>query len=164
MNKVIYAILIAIGSLGVSNAQSLSQVVIANAGVTLSGGSNTLSFTAGEAVIGNITNGESLGQGFWLGAIEEVVLSNEDFTFEVNVAAYPNPVTNYLHLSFKDMVGENFKISVYDLNGKQMFHKELENSSATETLNFSAYSTGTYFLNIKQNSTEKTKTIKIIKN
>ena len=163
MKKTIYVLLTALFCLGMGYSQSLSQTVVSSSGATITGASNTLSFTAGEASIGTITNGESLGQGFWLGAIVAVVLSNEDFTFEVQTTVYPNPVTSYLNLNFNEMAGQDFEILLYDNNGKQVYHQELENSSANETLNFSAYSQGIYLLNIVQRSTNKSKTFKIIK-
>ncbi len=163
MKKTFYLLLIALITLSIGHAQSLSQTVIASSGATISGASNTLSFTTGEAVIGDISNGESLGQGFWLGAIEGVVLSNEDFTLEVQTTVYPNPVTDYLNINFKDMVGEAFDISIFDINGKQIYHKGLLDSTSKETLNFSGYSNGLYILNIEQRATSKSKTFKIIK-
>ena len=163
MKKTFYLLLSAFITLSMAHAQSLSQEVIASSGATISGASNTLSFTAGEAVIGDISNGESLGQGFWLGAIEGVVLSNEDFTLEVQTTVYPNPVTDYLNISFKDVVGEAFDISIFDLNGRLVYRKELIDSTSNETLNFSEYSSGLYILNIEQRTTKKSKTFKIIK-
>lgn len=163
MRKTFYFLLIVFTSLGMANAQSISQSVIASSGATISGSSNTLSYTAGEAVVGDISNGESLGQGFWMGAIEGVVLSNEDFTLDVQATLYPNPVTDYLNISFNDMVGEAFNISIFDINGKQIYRKELTNSTSIETLNFTGYSKGVYILNIEQHATTKSKSFKIIK-
>lgn len=163
MKKTIYVLLIALLSLSMGYAQSLSQVVVASSGTTIIGASNTLSFTSGEAVIGTITTGQSLGQGFWLGAIEGVVLSNEDFTFEVQATVYPNPVVNYLNLTFNEMAGQDFEILLYDSNGRQVLHQELINSSGNETLDFSAFGQGIYVMNIIQRSTSKSKSFKIIK-
>lgn len=163
MRKTIYVLLFTLATYGFSNAQSLSQVVIASSGATITGASNTLSFTAGEAVIGSITNGPTLGQGFWLGAIEAVVLSNDDFTFEVEATVYPNPVTNYLSINFKDMAGEKFEVSLYDVNGKRVYQNKLVPSSETEIINFHQFSSGLYLLSIDQPSTNKSKTFKIIK-
>ncbi len=162
MKKTIYVLLIILLSVSFSYAQSLSQVVVASSGATIVGASNTLSFTAGEAVIGNIINGESLGQGFWPSAAA-VLLSSEDFTFEVQATVYPNPVVNYLNLSFNDMVGQDFEVMLFDSNGRQVLHQELRNSSGNETLNFSAFGQGIYILNIVQSETSKSKTFKIIK-
>lgn len=163
MKKASFLVVIVFITISVTHAQSLSQVVIASSGATISGASNTLSFTAGESVIGKISNGESLGQGFWQGAIEGVVLSNEDFTLEVQATVYPNPVTDYLTISFKDLEGEAFGLIIYDLNGKQVFQKELIGTTSNETLDFSGYSSGVYILNIEQLTTNKSKSFKIVK-
>ena len=164
MQKTIHVVLITLFAISIGYAQSLSQVVVSSAGTTSTGASNTLSFTVGEASIGIITNGESLGQGFWQGAMGAVVsLSTEDFTFEVQTTAFPNPVTNYLNLHFNEMEEQDFTIVLYDNNGKQVFHKELKNSSEDETLNFSTLSQGIYLLKVVQSSTKKSKSFKIIK-
>ncbi|CAM3276933.1 T9SS type A sorting domain-containing protein [Aequorivita lipolytica] len=163
MKKASFLVVIAILAISMTQAQSLSQVVIASSGATISGASNTLSFTAGEAAIGKISNGPTLGQGFWLGAIEAVVLSNEDFTLEAQMTVYPNPVTDHLNIKFKDMAGEVFGISVYDVTGKQVYKKEFTNSASNETIEFSGFSSGLYILNISQNATKKSKSFKIIK-
>lgn len=161
--KTIYLLLIALFSFSAINAQSISQYVIGNSGATISGVSNTLSFTLGETVIGNISNGESLGQGFWLGAIEEVVLSNDDFSQSTDAVVYPNPVSDMLNITFKDMAGQDFEVMLYDVNGKAVMHQELKNSASTETINLSSFSSGIYLLKIAQVSTQKSKTFKIIK-
>jgi opacity protein-like surface antigen len=163
MKKAFFLLVIALLTISATQAQSLSQVVIASSGATISGASNTLSFTAGEAVIGKISNSESLGQGFWLGAIEAVVLSNEDLTLEAQMTVYPNPVTDYLTISFKDMAGEVFGISVYDVTGKQVYQKKLTDSASNETIDFNGFSSGMYIMNIQQQSTKKSKSFKIIK-
>jgi hypothetical protein len=163
MKKASILLIIAFITISVTHAQSLSQVVIASSGATISGASNTLSFTAGETVIGKISNGETLGQGFWQGAIEGVVLSNEDFTLEAQATVYPNPVTDYLTISFNDLESETFGLMIYNINGKQIFKKDLIGSTSPETLDFSGYSSGTYILNIEQHATKKSKSFKIIK-
>lgn len=163
MKKTIYVLLFTLAVYSFGNAQSLSPVVVASSGATITGASNTLSFTAGEAVVGTITNGPTLGQGFWLGAIEGVVLSNEDFSYEVEATVYPNPVTDYLSINFKDMQGEKFEVSLYDTNGKQVYQNKLVPGSETEIINFYQFSSGMYLLSIEQPSTNKSKTFKIIK-
>ena len=163
MKKAFFLLIIALLTMNMSFAQSLSQVVIASSGATISGATSTLSFTAGEAVIGKISNNETLGQGFWLGAIEGLVLRNEDFTSEIQTTIYPNPVTDYLNISFQDMTGELFGLSVYDINGKQVYKKQLTENAANETIDFNGFSNGIYILNISQNATKKSKCFKIIK-
>ncbi|GHC56018.1 T9SS type A sorting domain-containing protein [Ulvibacter litoralis] len=163
MKKTIYILLFMLFTLTVSQAQSLSQAVVSTSGNTINGASNTLSFTIGEPIIGAISNGEKLGQGFWLGAIEEIVLSNDDFTFEVTTTVYPNPVTDYLTINFKDMVARDFEIVIHDMNGKVILQKKVENNVNSETINFYNYNQGIYLLTIVQSATVKSKTFKIIK-
>ncbi len=163
MKNASFLLVIALLTISVAQAQSLSQVVIASSGATITGASNTLSFTAGEAVVGKVTNGSTLGQGFWLGAIEGVVLSNEDFTLEAQMTVYPNPVIDYLNISFKDMASEAFGISVYDVTGKQVYKKELTDSASNETIDFSGFSSGLYILNIEQRNSKKSKSFEIVK-
>jgi len=163
MKKTIYLFLIALMSFGMSHAQSLSQFVIGSSGATISGASSTLSFTVGEPVIGTISNGETLGQGFWLGAIEAVILSVEDFSIDGSMSVFPNPVNDQLTISFKDMIGQDFEIFLYDINGRQLQHNELTSSSSNETINFSSLNTGVYLLTVVQSSTTASKTFKIIK-
>lgn len=163
MEKKLLSLLLVITMLSIVNSQSLSQVVIASSGATISNASNTLSFTSGERIIGKITSGSSLGQGFWLGAIEAVVLSTDDFKFEAQTTVYPNPVTDYLTVHFKNMDGEAFTISVYDVTGRQVYEKKLAKSTSDEVINFTEYSSGLYLIIIEQRDTQKTKSFKIIK-
>lgn len=163
MKKIIYILLFTLFTYSVSQAQSLGHTVVSSSGSTINGASNTLNFTVGEPIIGAIANGERLGQGFWLGAIEQVVLSNEDFTFEVTATVYPNPVTDYLTLNFKDMEGQAFEIILHDTNGKVILHKKVASSANNETVDFYNYNQGIYLLTVVQSATVKSKTFKIIK-
>lgn len=158
-----FVLLFSLFTLSISYSQSLGESVVSSSGTTITGTLNTLSFTVGETTIGTITNGESLGQGFWQGAIEEVTLSNKDFTFKAQTTVYPNPVIDYLNLNFNEMAGQDFELLIYDSNGRQVFQKELSNSPSNEKLNFNDYSTGIYVLNIVQRSTNKSINFKIIK-
>ena len=163
MKKIIIVFTIALLSIGFSDAQSLSQVVVASSGATLTGTSNTLSFTAGEAVIGTVTSGKSLEQGFWNGAIKGIILSNKDFLFDIQITAYPNPVFDYLNLSSTEMTGKDLEVQIYDTQGRQVFGKELPNSSGNVTLNLSEISAGIYIAAIVESSSNKSTSFKIYK-
>jgi len=162
MKKPYYFLFTILFITSISQAQSLDQVVIANSGLTISNASNTLSFTLGEPVIGNIANGESLNQGFWSSAISEIVLGVEDFLIESQTLVYPNPVNNELQVRFKDVKSQDVKIAIYDTNGKKLYAKNLAQDTF-QTIDFSTYTAGIYVLKITQNSNNKTKTFKIIK-
>ncbi|MCH9659530.1 MAG: T9SS type A sorting domain-containing protein [Bacteroidetes bacterium] len=161
--KTIYVLLIAFAFTSMSQAQSLSQTVIANAGATISGASNTLSFTLGEPVIGAINNSESLGQGFWLGAIEGVVLSSGDFTLDTKATVYPNPANNQLTIEFTDMMGQDFSIIFFDIQGRAVLRRELRETANSEILDLDSLSRGTYLMVLTTKATQQSKTFKIIK-
>jgi len=161
--KTMYALCLGILLTGFMQAQSVSQTVLANSGATISGASNTLSFTLGEPVIGLITNGESLGQGFWLSSIEEILLSNDDFELESSTSVFPNPVRDVLSISFQDLTGQDFRIAVHDILGRTVLEKEITSSSSAERLSLGGLTSGTYLVQLIQKNTQNSKTFKIIK-
>ena len=163
MKNTIFTILLILVFSDLCHSQSLSQYITASSGVTLNGTSNTLSFTMGEPIIGNIDNGESLGQGFWLGAIEGVVLSNEDFSSSIETTFYPNPVRDFLNISFTDMEGQNIELVLYDILGREVYKKQITSIANTEAINLSSLNSGTYLLSIVLQSNNTFKTYKIIK-
>lgn len=150
-------------SIATFQAQSISQFVVANSGETISGGSGTLSFTLGEPVIGDIANGPSMGQGFWLGAIEGVVLGVDDFTSVSATTVYPNPVWEELSISFSDILGEDFSIAFYDITGRKIMQRDVTKNQATEVMYLGALASGTYLLRVTRLNGGHSKSFKIIK-
>lgn len=161
--KKTYLFLLAITLSMSSYSQSISQDVIGNSGTTQSGGSATLSFTLGESIVGAISNGPSLGQGFWLGAIEEIILSNDDFNSTSELSVYPNPVSDLLYIDFSNLTGTEFKLFLVDLSGRTILQKELKNVQDREILSFNQLSSGPYLLKIVDTQHTQSKTFKIIK-
>lgn len=164
MKKLTFLTLFMFGAIGMCHSQSLSQFVVGNSGETISGASGTLSFTVGEPVVGNVTNGSSLGQGFWLGAIEGIVLGAEDFSLETTMTVYPNPVGEQLSISFNDILGESFDFVLYDVSGRQIFQKQVVSNVSTEQFDLSNFANGTYLIKVIRLQDDQSKTFKIIKN
>ncbi|MBT6687176.1 MAG: T9SS type A sorting domain-containing protein [Bacteroidetes bacterium] len=75
---------------------------------------------------------------------------------KLNTKIYPNPVTNKLVIDNPN--NEEILIKIKNINGKII---NQVNTNITETLNFSDYKKGTYFISIKNDGSEITK--KIIK-
>ncbi|WP_435579038.1 T9SS type A sorting domain-containing protein [Gilvibacter sp.] len=146
-----------------TQAQSLSQTVMGNSGATLSGGSGTLSFTLGEPVIGSISSGATLDQGFWAGAIQNLILDVDDFSLEGSTTVFPNPVRDQLNLSFNELQGEWFDLKLYDLNGRLIFSQELQNLSGEASISMSQLQAGVYLLQVNLTEQGGSKTFKIIK-
>lgn len=82
-----------------------------------------------------------------------------------NSFVYPNPFTDKINIDFKNIDLNDTKITVYNLNGSEIFSKNFKCSNNNETLSIegiSKYSSGIYFLKIQ--SDNYSKTFKIIKN
>lgn len=164
MKKLTFLALFIFGALGMCHAQSLSQFVVGNSGETISGANGSLSFTVGEPVVGNITNGSALGQGFWLGAIEGIVLGADDFSLASTMTVYPNPVAEQLSITFNGILGEKFDFVLYDVSGRQILQKQVSSNISTEQIDLSELSNGTYLIKVIRLEDDQSKTFKIIKN
>ena len=78
-----------------ANSQTLSKQVIGVAGATLENGNNKLSYTAGEVVVGAMTDEDAtyqLGNGYYP-SLDLSTLSTETPELQLQVKLYPNPVT-----------------------------------------------------------------------
>lgn len=82
-------------------------------------------------------------------------LSLNDFS-KNNINIYPNPTNSLVFVDFMNLT--NVKIEILDLNGKILTSKSTSNSTNIDLSNLSS---GSYL--IKINSTEGTKTMKILK-
>jgi len=88
----------------------------------------------------------------------DATLSVEDFD-DRNLKVFPNPTHTLLNINFATTAEHT--ISVFDSHGKELIH--LDTSALLNTIDLSAYSSGLYLLNIKNNNTQTSKTIKVIK-
>lgn len=81
-----------------------------------------------------------------------------------NSIIYPNPFTDNIYIDFKKIDLHDVKITVYNLNGSEIYSNNFKNSNNNEILSIeeiSKFSAGIYFLKIQ--SDNYSKTFKIIK-
>ena len=145
-------------SVGLS-AQSISKQVIAPAGSTISNGNNQLSYTAGEVVIGAMTDEDGsfqLGNGYYP-SLDLSVLSIESPTTNLLVKVYPNPTKELIFITHP--ISNSFKVFISDMTGKVLLQKEV---GKKEPINIEKYPTGTYLINVTTED-KKTNSYKIIK-
>ena len=145
-------------SVGLS-AQSISKQVIAPAGSTISNGNNQLSYTAGEVVIGAMTDEDGsfqLGNGYYPSLSLEV-LSIDSPTTNLLVKIYPNPTKEIIFITHPS--SNSFKVFISDLTGKVLLQKEVGKQSP---INIERYPSGTYLINVTTED-KKTNSYKIIK-
>lgn len=145
-------------SVGLS-AQSISKQVISPTGTTISNGNNQLSYTAGEIVVGGMTDEDGnfqLGNGYYP-SLNLEALSIESPTTNFLVKIYPNPTKQVIFITHPS--SNFFKVFISDLTGKVLLQKEV---GKQEPINIEKYPSGTYLINITTEN-KKTNSYKIIK-
>ena len=141
-----------------SYAQSISKSVIGMAGKTQTNGGLSVSWTAGEPIVGLMSaGGNQLGNGYYP-SLDVKTLSKEDFTMEVAIRVYPNPTSNYLYAEQKDQ--HQLTINIVDINGRVLSENKINSG---EQIDISNFSKGIYIVQAQDLETKKKNTYKIIK-
>ena len=143
-----------------ANSQTLSKQVIGVAGATLENGNNKLSYTAGEVVVGAMTDEDAtfqLGNGYYP-SLDLSTLSTESPELTLHVKLYPNPVTEALYIIHP--TEQDFDVIISDITGKQILRTvhQKEQALSVETL-----TSGTYLVTVTAKDSKQTNTYKIIK-
>lgn len=142
-----------------SYGQRISKSVIGMAGKTRVNGGLSISWTAGEPVVGLMTNGSAqLGSGFYP-SLDVQALTKEDFTMDVAIKIYPNPTSNYLYAEQKDQ--HQLRINIVDVNGRVVLENKINSGGQ---IDISSFSHGIYLIQVYDLETNKKNTYKIIKN
>lgn len=163
MKAILFLLSFALGTFLIQ-AQTISKQVLGSSGASLSNGSHTLNFTAGEPIVGMIQNGVTIHQGFWAELFSDGTLSVTNVaTTEASISVFPNPVVNYLNFNFKQMGAENYKVTLFDINGKKVLQSNLQSQHQNSQLDISQLSNGMYVLTLESNETNYQKSFKIIK-
>ena len=157
--KIIIAILFSTTCISVLNAQE----TISASGGEASGDGGVVSYTIGQVVYCSLigTNGNSIVQG-----VQQPFIIKEDSTntnmdeIKLEAKVYPNPATSFLILNVSDISANNYKVFMYDLNGKMLKNMELKETETT--IEMYDLVPSLYFLKVVKNEKE-VKVFKIIK-
>lgn len=95
----------------------------------------------------NVVFAATYGRGVFSGTFTNTVLNNDMFTNNKNVSIYPNPVKDNLNINIKDFSGE-VSIKIIDINGREVFNKNINNFNTSNVLDLSAFSSGIYVLKL----------------
>jgi len=144
-----------------------AQQVVSTSGNHAENGSDQLSWTVGETVIETYSSVNNiLTQGMHqskltVTAIEEIIGSGYE------IFAFPNPATVCIYLKLvslmpgqESLILKDFSFKLYDLNGKLLMYKHIENPETV--IRMDNFTPSTYFLKLTENNNE-IKTFKIIK-
>lgn len=140
-----------------------AQETVLAAGGEASGTGGQVSYSIGQVVYktqsssdGTATTGVQQAYEIWVTtAIEEAK------DVHLTVSAFPNPVSDQLVLSVENLEPSKLNFQLFDMQGKLLQSKSLENNKTSIAM--SNFVPSTYFVKIMQNGREL-KTFKIIKN
>lgn len=141
-------------------AQTISKQVIGTGGANYSNQTTKLSYTAGEVVVGAMTDEEGsvqLGNGYYP-SLNLEVLNTTIPSLLLEVELYPNPVSAALYITHPNET--LFDIQITDINGKVI---RRITHDITQPLSMASYSSGTYIIGISSKTSKQTNTYKIIK-
>jgi len=143
-----------------SFGQTISKQIIASAGTTLENSNNRISYTAGELVVGAMTDEEGtyqLGNGYYP-SLELSSLNTETPELQLLVKVFPNPTKESIYITHP--TEQLFEVSITDVSGKQILQTvhQKEQPLSVQTL-----TTGTYFVRVTTKDSKQTNTYKIIK-
>ena len=91
--------------------------------------------------------GKGLQNDFWeydLGTtdLDEINIQKDEFS------VYPNPISNYLNLLLPSNDIKQLELTIFDVNGKEVFKKQFVNFSIMEKLNIPEFVNGDYFVQV----------------
>ena len=139
---------------------SISKQVIGPSGATYENGTNKLSYTAGEVVVGAMTDEDGsyqLGNGYYP-SLDLSTLNTESPELQLQVKVFPNPVAEAIFITHP--TEQFFEVRITDISGKQILQTghQKEQPLSVQTL-----TTGTYFITVTTKESKQTNTYKIIK-
>ena len=145
---------------GCSFGQSISKQVISPAGITFDNGSNKLSFSTGEVVVGSMTDEDAtyqLGNGYYP-SLNLSTLNTESPELQLQVKVFPNPTKEVIYITHP--TEQFFDVRITDISGKQILQTAHQKQ---QPLNVQTLSTGTYFITVTTKESKQSNTYKIIK-
>lgn len=137
-----------------------SQKYISVSGGEAIGAGGSSSYSVGQLLYTSHEGGGTVAQGVQH-SIELYTLSNHEFTgLSLTVVAYPNPISNYIVLSFTEAILEDLGYAVYDIQGRLLLSGKVV--SARTKINVQGLGKGSHLLKVYKNKQEL-KTFRIIK-
>ncbi len=156
--NLLLTVLLALGSFMVMSAQE----AIVTSGGNGSGGAGSASFTVGQVFFQTASgSGGSISEGVQQPYEIMVVTSiDKGSDIDLKMAAYPNPVSDYLILNVGNNKSSTLIYQVFDLNGQLLQSKKINRNEMR--INMSGYSSSLYFIKVIDDN-KLLKTFKIIK-
>lgn len=146
-------------------SQSVVPDVIVSDGGFQTSSAGSISYSLGEPISETVANGTNiLTQGFQQPIVFATVNVSE-FADEGSIVAFPNPVNDFIILDFSKLILGNYSITIYSLDGKQIYLRDLLINSdlIQQKISMENLSAGIYLFKLAENTGLSTKEFKIIK-
>ena len=141
-------------------SQTISKQVIGPGGGVFDTGTNKLSYTTGEVVVGAMTSEDGsiqLGNGYYP-SLDLSTLNTQSPELKLQVKVYPNPTTEAIFITHP--TEQFFEVRITDVSGKQILQTPHQRQ---QTLSVQSLTSGTYFVTVTTRDSKQTNTYKIIK-
>ena len=142
------------------SAQSVEKSVISAIGNSYSGQNFSVSYNAGELVIGSQASEDGsiqLGSGYYP-SLNLITLDVDIPELKFGFNLYPNPVSDALYIEHPTL--SEFIVSIHDINGR-LIYEQL--SQVKKPISTSILSLGTYIVSVKTTDNQRINSYKIIK-
>lgn len=157
MKKVI-AILTVFAGFCTAHAQTLDRRAVATSGGQLSNSNLSISYTVGEAVVGDFSSTNTkISQGFNQ-AYKDDNSSVTNLIDNASFNVFPNPAENVLFISSET----TSSFVIYNVLGKVVGTELKINPNETKELDVSGYATGVYYIRMTGDNNSST-TVKWVK-
>ncbi len=142
------------------SAQSVEKSVISAIGNSYSGQNFSVSYNAGELVIGSQASEDGsiqLGSGYYP-SLNLITLDVDIPELKFGFNLYPNPVRDALYIEHPTL--SEFIVSIHDINGRLVYEQL---SQVKKPISTSILSLGTYIVSVKTTDKQRINSYKIIK-
>ena len=142
------------------SAQSVEKSVISAIGNSYSGQNFSVSYNAGELVIGSQSSEDGsiqLGSGYYP-SLNLITLDVDIPELKFGFNLYPNPVRDALYIEHPTL--SEFIVSIHDINGRLVYELLSQVKKPISTSNLSL---GTYIVSVKTTDNQRINSYKIIK-
>ena len=139
---------------------TISKQVIGPSGATYENDTNKLSYTAGEVLVGAMTDEDGsyqLGNGYYP-SLDLSTLNTETPELQLQVKVFPNPTKEVIYIIHP--TEQFFEVKITDISGKQILQTPHQKH---QPLSLQTLTTGTYFVTVTTRDSKQTNTYEIIK-
>jgi hypothetical protein len=139
-----------------------AQQSVNSSGGNATGSGGTVSYSIGQVVYTtNSGNSGNVAQGVQQ-TYEIIPVGINEEEPKISLSVFPNPITDHLILQVNEVEHSTLNFELCDMQGKQLNKGQIIAKQAQ--INTASLSSGTYFINVISQETQKVQTFKIIKN